>query len=82
MKTSYSCNKKMSIFTSDKNMHKNKILFIGPVTWEWYIRDVVVNVLNCDIVESEFELQSQYYIHFRNNTQEKFMKLLSPQIKG
>ena len=27
-------------------------------------RDVAANVLNCDILESEFELQSGYYVHF------------------
>ena len=26
---------------------------------------VVANVLNCDIVENEFKLQSRYYVHFR-----------------
>ena len=29
---------------------------------------VVVKVLDCRIVESEFELQSRYYVHFRTNT--------------
>ena len=28
---------------------------------------VEANVLNCDIVVSEFELQSCYYVHFRTN---------------
>ena len=28
----------------------------------------VANVLDCDIVVSEFELQLRYYIHFRTNT--------------
>ena len=39
---------------------------------------VVVNVLDCDIVVSEFELLSHYYIHFRtnNNTIGKGMNLL------
>ena len=32
---------------------------------------VVVNLLNCDIVGSEFQLQSCYYVHFRNNTLRK-----------
>ena len=31
----------------------------------------VANVLYCDIVVSEFELQSRYYVHFRTNTHEK-----------
>ena len=29
---------------------------------------VVANVLDCDIVVSEFELQSRYYIPFQTNT--------------
>ena len=32
---------------------------------------VVANVLDCDIVVSEFEHQSDYHIHFRTNTPEK-----------
>ena len=34
-------------------------------------RGVVVNMLDCDIVVSEFELQSHSYVHFRTNTLEK-----------
>ena len=29
---------------------------------------IASNVLDCSIVMSEFELQSRYYIHFRENT--------------
>ena len=39
---------------------------------------VVVNVLNCDIVVSEFELQSRYYVHFRTNISGKTMNSLIP----
>ena len=31
-------------------------------------RSVVANVLDCDIVVSEFEHQSRYYVHFWTNT--------------
>ena len=34
-------------------------------------RGVVANVLYCDIVVSEFELQLCYYIHFRTNARRK-----------
>ena len=34
---------------------------------------VVAKVLDCDIVRSEFELQSRYYVHFRTNTLGKSM---------
>ena len=39
---------------------------------------VVVNALHCDIVISEFEIQSRYYVHFRTNTLERCMNLLIP----
>ena len=31
-------------------------------------RGIVANVLDCDIVVSEFEHHSPYYVHFRTNT--------------
>ena len=34
---------------------------------------VVANVLNCDIVVSEFELQSCFYVYIRTNTIGKYM---------
>ena len=34
---------------------------------------IVANVLNCDIVVSEFKLQLHYYIHFWTNTLGKSM---------
>ena len=37
---------------------------------------VMVKVMECGIVESEFELQSRYYIHFRTNNLGKGMNLL------
>ena len=37
---------------------------------------IVVNILNCDIVVSEFELHSRYYVHFRTNTLGKGMNPL------
>ena len=41
---------------------------------------VVANALDCDIVVSQFELESGYYIHFRCNTLRKGMNLLSSQL--
>ena len=32
---------------------------------------VVANVLDCDIIISEIELQSHYYVHFQTNILEK-----------
>ena len=42
---------------------------------------VVVNVLDCDFVVSEFELQLPYYIHFRTNAFGKGMNLI-PFVMG
>ena len=43
-------------------------------------RGVMVKVLVCGIVVSEFELQSRYYIHFRTNNLGKGMNSLSSQL--
>ena len=37
----------------------------------------MVEVLDCGIVEHEFEIKSHYYVHFRTNTLEKGMNPLS-----
>ena len=42
-------------------------------------RGIVVNVMNCDIVVSEFELQPHYHIHFRANTFGKGINPLKPE---
>ena len=39
-------------------------------------RGVMVKVMDCGIVVSEFELQSRYYVHFRANTLGKGMNPL------
>ena len=39
---------------------------------------IVVNVLECDIIVSKFELQSCYYIHFWTNTLGKGMNTIYP----
>ena len=39
-------------------------------------RGVMVKVLDCGIVLSEFELQSRYYVYFQTNTLGKGMSLL------
>ena len=43
---------------------------------------VVANVLYSNIVVSEFELHSRYYIHFRSNTFRKVMKSLNDLAMG
>ena len=39
-----------------------------PVYSQGCSRGVMVKELDCGIVETEFELQSHYYVHFRANT--------------
>ena len=49
--------------------------------WGGGSRDVVANVLDCDIVVSEFEHQSRYYFHFRTNAPWKtYEPLIPPQL--
>ena len=42
-------------------------------------RVLIIEVLNCSLEKSEFELQSRYYVHFRTNASEKnFEPVYSP----
>ena len=45
-------------------------------TYGGFPRGVMVKMLDCGIVLSEFELQSLYYVHFRTNALGKGMKPL------
>ena len=47
-------------------------------TMQWSLRDVVANVLDNNVVVSEFELQSRYYVHFRMDIVGKVWIPLSP----
>ena len=53
--------------TRVKVMSMNKLMRGSP-------RGLVANVLDCDIVVSEFEFQLRYYVHFWTNILEKGMK--------
>ena len=44
--------------------------------WRGRSRSVVVNVLNCNIVVREFELQWRYHVHCRTDTIWKDMNLV------
>ena len=46
------------------------------------IRDGVVNVLNCDILVKEFELQSRYYVYFQTDTRANGINPLIPSKLG
>ena len=41
---------------------------MSPIVASGCLLDVVANVLECDILVGEFELQLRSYIHFRINT--------------
>ena len=43
---------------------------------------IVVNILDCDIVASEFEFQLHYYAHIWTNTLRKGMKPLTLPVMG
>ena len=43
---------------------------------------IVVNVLDCEILVSEFNLQLRYHVHFRANTIEKGINPLIPPAIG
>ena len=45
-------------------------------------RGVMVKVMDCGIVVSEFKLQLRYYVHFRANTLGKGMNTLIPLAMG
>ena len=45
-------------------------------------RGVVANVLEGDIVESQFKLQSHHYVHFRTNTFRESMNPVIPLAEG
>ncbi len=42
----------------------------------------MVKAMECGIVESEFELQSRYYVHFRTNALGKDIEPLYPSSYG
>ena len=48
----------------------------------WCPLGVMVKVLDCGIVVSEFKLQSCYYIRFQTNTPRKGMKPLILPVMG
>ena len=52
------------------------IYIISNIHLWWNPRSVVAHILDCDIVMSEFELQSRYFVHFWTNTLGKRMNLL------
>ena len=54
------------------------LVFSHPTNSWWSHHGVVANILNCDIVVNEIELQSRYYVHFRTNILEEMHSLPYP----
>ena len=50
------------------NLYLLQYVYIHLSVYICWKSSIVTNVLNCDIVVSEFELQSCYYAHFGANT--------------
>ena len=59
--------------------HSKMFFLVSATLWPC---SVVSNVLDCDVIVSEFELQKNYYIHFWINTLRKGMNLLIPPAMG
>ena len=47
--------------------HEIEPRFPGPLADSLTTLGVMLKVMDCGIVESEFELQSRYYVHFQTN---------------
>ena len=48
----------------------------NTLQWGGCPRGVMVKAMDCEIIVSEFVLQSRYYVHFRPNALGKGMNLL------
>ena len=63
-----------SLYASRRLAYPYQVVYLLSYEYSWYhktqksLRNVMANVQVCDIVVSEFELQSRYYVHFRTNT--------------
>ena len=58
---------KTALFISVHFQQQNTI-FASDGQEKRYLCWIVANVLDCDVVVSEFEMYSQYYVHSRTNT--------------
>ena len=65
----------MFLYARESNVHLNMVSPESP-------RGVGANVLDWDIVLSEFEIQQRHYVHFRTNTLGKGMNSLIPSTIG
>ena len=58
-------------------MKENRKIITNSTHWS-FTYGVVANVMNCNIVASDFVLQSRYYIHFQTNALRKDMNSFIP----
>ena len=84
MKSKY-IGKEISFFFVERNISDIKKNYIYKINIHFIhiklcggLHREVANMMDCDIVVSEFKLQSNYYIHFRTNTLGKGMNSLIP----
>ena len=69
----------MKLFTQKQKKNtraKNIYIHLHTQKYRGCHRVVMVKVMNCGIVVSDFVLQSSYYVHFRANTLAKGMNPL------
>ena len=68
------------IFTHHWLFHSATIDFYAMHCW--FLHTIGIFTGDCEIVVSEFKLQSRYYVHFRANTLGKGMNPLSSQLNS
>ena len=63
----------MSHTTPEETILKQQHIFNNLAQRRGFPRGVMVKAVDCGIIVSKFELQSDYYVHFRTNTLGKDM---------
>ena len=64
----YSYKSALNFPTIDKQKNPLRLSYCFPVKIKRSPHGVIANVLDCDIIGSEFKHHSRYYVHFRTNT--------------
>ena len=64
------------MYVEPMDEHGSVYLYLFLTFSDVLLWGVFVKAMDCGIVESEFELQSRYYVHFRTNTLGKGMNPL------
>ena len=69
-------------FKTYQSVLKLKEMFWNSCLWEGVLVVSTVKAMDYGIVESEFEIQSCYYVHFRTNTHGKFKNPIILPVMG